>query len=67
MLKYSIGVTYCGEWKDNDACGEGAVIDSKGDTMGEGIFSNDYMKHRSKNSSFIIATRWTSKMRWCLL
>lgn len=49
MYKSINGVVYLGEFKDNKACGEGAVVDDKGVTIAEGIFSNDWIKHRSKN------------------
>ena len=49
MHKSFYGTVYYGEWKDGDACGEGAVVDNKGVTIAEGIFKNNWMKHRSKN------------------
>ena len=49
MYKTFYGTVFYGEWKDGYVCGEGAVVDNKGVTISEGIFKNNWMKHRSKN------------------
>ena len=43
------GVIHYGRWINHITCGEGAVIDKNGETIGEGVFSNYYMKHKSNN------------------
>ncbi len=49
MYRFPWGVTFYGEWVDDDANGEGVVVDSKGETICEGIVVNNWMKHRGNH------------------
>ena len=51
MFKSVYGTTYYGNWDRNDqACGEGAIVYKTGKTIVEGRFSRNYIRYKSKIS-----------------
>ena len=50
MQKYTWGVVFYGEFKNDIANGEGAVVDENGETIAEGVFVNEWILHKGKYS-----------------